>query len=290
MRKSVKEVIMLPTFMVIGVAKCGTTTLCNTLAKHPDIFISHPKEPNYFNKAIHYESTRSEYEALFENSGSLPLCGEGSVSYTNPNRIHFIPKRIHDAIPDCRLVFMVRHPIKRMESEWKMHQRLGKTSQSFSDALQYDMMLYNHGMYWNLLTHYLKYFDKEQILIVFMEDLKNSFDNEIVRVLKHIGANPEYKLSATQSNSARNYRKDTGVSSLLKKILGDGIRSRLPEPLKEKLRKSITKEWHYEINWDLDVYNEVIQYFTEDSQSLLEYCEKSSEYWDFSFPGEKKSQ
>lgn len=91
---------MLPNFIVIGVAKCDTTILRNALEKHPKIYLSHPKEPNYFNKSIHYEATRDEYEELFENAGSIPLRGEGS-NYTNPNRIHFIPKRIHQAIPNC---------------------------------------------------------------------------------------------------------------------------------------------------------------------------------------------
>ncbi|VAW54776.1 hypothetical protein MNBD_GAMMA06-596 [hydrothermal vent metagenome] len=275
---------MLPNFLVLGIAKCGTTTLCNALEKHPDIFISHPKEPNYFNKAIYYKSSRIKYEALFDKSGALPFRGEGSVGYTNPNRIHFIPKRIHEAVPDCRLIFMVRHPIKRMESEWKMHLRLGNTSQNFIDSLQNDMMLYNHGLYWTILSCYLKHFKKEQILVVFMEDLNNAFDEQITRVLKHIGANTKHKLVSAQSNSAKSYRKDTGLSAFLKNILGDGIKSRVPESLKERFRGNITKEWDYNINWSPEVYAEVAKYFTEDSQALLEYCGKSSDYWDFSFP------
>ena len=278
---------MLPNFIVIGVAKCGTTTLCDALAKHPEIFISQPKEPNYFNKSIHYKATRDEYEDLFENAGSIPFRGEGSVGYTNPNRIHFIPKRIHQAIPDCRIIFMVRHPIKRLESEWKMRLRFNNTSQEFNEALQYDMMLYNHGLYWNTLSHYLEHFKKEQILTVFMEDLHKSFDTEIFRVLKHIGADTEYKLSSTHSNAAKSYKKDTVFSAFLKGILGDRIKSRIPDSLKDMFRGTITKEWDYDINWDPEVYNEVAQYFAEDSQALLEHCGKSSDYWDFSFPGEK---
>jgi len=274
---------MLPNFIVIGVAKCGTTTLCNALERHPDIYFSQPKEPNYFNKTIHYEATRDEYEMLFKNAGNLPLRGEGSVSYTNPNRIHFVPKRIHEAIPDCKIIFMVRHPIKRLESEWKMHLRLGNTSKNFNEALQFDMMLYNHGMYWHILSHYLKYFRKEQILTVFMEDLHKSFEDEIFRILKHIGADTERKLASTHSNSAKNYRKDTGFSAFLKGVLSEKIKSRIPDSLKGMLRDAVTKEWDYDINWDREAYAEVAQFFAEDTQALLEYCGKSSDYWDFSF-------
>ena len=168
-----------------------------------------------------------------------------------------------------------------------MHLRFNNTSQDLNEALQYDMMLYNHGLYWNILSHYLKHFKKEQILTVFMEDIHKSFDIEIFRVLKHIGADTEHKLTSTHSNSAESYRKDTGFSAFLKEVLGDRIKSRIPDSLKNIFRGTITKEWNYNINWDPEIYNEVAQYFAKDSQALLEYCGKSSDYWDFSFPGKK---
>ena len=182
---------------------------------------------------------------------------------------------------------MVRHPIKRLESEWKMHLRLGNTYKDFNNALQFDMMLYNHGMYWKTLSHYLKHFKKEQILTIFMEDLQTSFDIEIARALKHIGADPQYKLTTTHSNSSKNYRKDTGVSTFLKGLLSDKLKSKIPDSLKGVLIGRITKEWDYNINWDPDVYNEVVQFFSEDSKALLEYCGKESDFWDFSFPGKR---
>lgn len=276
---------MLPNFMIIGVAKCGTTTLCNALENHPNVFITQPKEPNYFNKSIHYESSRLEYEELYTNAGVKPLRGEGSVSYTNPNRIHFIPQRIHQLIPDCKIIFMVRHPIRRLESDWKMQIRLDNTTSSFEESLQYDMMLYNHGLYWKTLSYYLKYFKKEQILTIFMEDLHQSFDEEFTKVLNHIGANTNYKATNTHSNSAQSYRQDTQFSALLKGLLGDSIKSKIPDSLKDAFRKKITKEWNYEINWDKNVYAEVAQYFIEDSQALLDHCGKSRDFWDFKFPG-----
>ncbi len=265
---------MLPNFMIIGIAKCGTTTLCNILDNHPQIFITNPKEPNYFNKSIQFDSTRDQYEALFENAGSIPFRGEGSVGYTNPNRIHFIPKRIHEVVPNCKLIFMVRHPIKRMESEWKMHLRQQKTKYDFTDALQFDMMLYNHGMYWNILSHYLKYFEKEQILVVFMEDLVDCFDDEIVRILTHIGADTKHKLNNRQSNSADSYRKDTGVSTILKGMIGKNLKSKIPDSIKDVLKGHLTSEWEYNFKWDSVLYTEVAQFFIEDSQALLEYITK----------------
>ena len=270
--------------MVIGVAKCGTTTLCNTLAGHPDIFFSKPKELNYFNKTVRYEATRGEYEKAFEGAENYHLRGEGSVGYTNPNRLRFIPRRIHEAIPDCRLVLMVRHPIRRMESDWKMRFRLGDTEKSFNEALQGDISLINHGLYWNILTAYLKHFDKEQILIVFLEDLNASFDTEMSRVLRHIGADTKSTLTKVCSNISDGYRQDTTLSTNLKKYLHGSIKSAVPESVKKMIRHVTTKEWSYDIKWDSQVYEDVVQHSILDSQALLDYCGKSSDYWDFSYP------
>lgn len=41
---------MLPDFCVVGAMKSGTTTLCAILDEHPDIYISKPKEPLFFDR------------------------------------------------------------------------------------------------------------------------------------------------------------------------------------------------------------------------------------------------
>ena len=39
---------ILPNFLIAGAAKCGTTSLYHYLGQHPDVFLSTPKEPNFF--------------------------------------------------------------------------------------------------------------------------------------------------------------------------------------------------------------------------------------------------
>ena len=47
---------MLPTFLVAGAARCGSTTLYHHLQQHPDIYMCPEKEPDYFN--THWERPR----------------------------------------------------------------------------------------------------------------------------------------------------------------------------------------------------------------------------------------
>ena len=127
---------MLPTFIVIGAAKCGTTSICNVLGSHSDVFMSEPKEPHYFSSSPDSKITHSWYESLFSSADGHIAIGEGSTSYTAPNRISRTARRLAQTIPDCKLIYVVRDPLKRLESDWKMRRREGWTPASIKGALQ----------------------------------------------------------------------------------------------------------------------------------------------------------
>ena len=60
--------------------------------------------------------------------------GKGSASYTHPHRIDLVVPRLQREIPDCRLIFMVRHPVRRLESDWKMRTLEGRLSPDIRGA------------------------------------------------------------------------------------------------------------------------------------------------------------
>ena len=126
---------MLPNFIVIGAAKCGTTSICDLLSSHPDVFMSNPKEPCFFSHMNEDFRTRDWYESLFDAVSGESAVGEGSTAYTHPDVIDATSRQILEAIPDCRLIYMVRHPIRRLESDWRMRRHEGWTSESISEAV-----------------------------------------------------------------------------------------------------------------------------------------------------------
>lgn len=70
-----------PTFLVIGATQCGTTTMCDLLAAHPDVFMTSPKEPHFYSRLATFPQRRDQKE-----------------------------------LPDARLIYMIRHPVRRLES------------------------------------------------------------------------------------------------------------------------------------------------------------------------------
>ena len=74
--------LRLPDFFIIGSAKSGTTTLYRYLCRHPNIFMSTPKEMSFFSKDKEYERGVEWYASLFADASENQLCGEASTTYT----------------------------------------------------------------------------------------------------------------------------------------------------------------------------------------------------------------
>ena len=106
---------------LIGAAKSGTTSLANYLNEHPDIFISDPKEPNYFAEELpdSYREIRDypSYKSLFENAGDFKIIGEASTMYLPyTNSIERIIRYNENAL----FLVVIRNPIE-MARSWHSH-------------------------------------------------------------------------------------------------------------------------------------------------------------------------
>ena len=72
----------LPDFVIIGAMKCATSTLHEQLARQPAIFMTTPKEPNFFSDPDIWAKGMDWYRALFTGAGPHDLKGESSTHYT----------------------------------------------------------------------------------------------------------------------------------------------------------------------------------------------------------------
>ena len=81
-----------PNLFIVGMPKCGTTSLYNSLRQHPDIFMSAFKEPHYFGKDLTrlnnlYFQKEEEYLKLFTTKEKIIDLGGDKVVVTNPLEI-----------------------------------------------------------------------------------------------------------------------------------------------------------------------------------------------------------
>jgi hypothetical protein len=160
---------MLPSFLLIGAMKSGTTTLYWYLREHPDVFMATPKEPNFFND--HWHRGVGWYERLFARAGAARARGEASVRYASYPDAPECPSRIASVVPEVRLLFMVRDPIARMRSHYLHEVAALRERRPVEQALCENPIYLDLSRYATQLERYLDHFPREQLLVVRAEDL-----------------------------------------------------------------------------------------------------------------------
>lgn len=277
---------MLPNFIVIGAAKCGTTSICELLGKHNDVFMCNPKEPYFFCREDDYDdpAVKSWYESLFAKASAYTAVGEGSTAYTHPRVSKLTAHRIAEAIPDCKLIFMARHPIKRLESDWRMRRHEGWTPESINAAVKEQPTLVTHGMYWRNLKEYVNLFPDEQILVVFLEDFARSPQKELLRCFRHLGVDASVLIDDIQKprNQSASFRKDGAIVSMFRNIrIAGRLKGMLPDDIKDNLKNILMKKQKFEIAWDQDLKQEITCELKKDAEIFLKKFGKPADYWDF---------
>lgn len=186
----------LPNFLLIGAAKAGTTSLYHYLRQHPQIFMSAVKEPSYF--AYQGEAPRlsaewqnwaknnivadwSAYQALFAGSEGYPVVGEASPAYLSHMEA---AQRIHAALPHARLAAILRQPVERAYSAYKMAQLYGDDSRlDFDQFVQRRLAALrpqgpmeggrrDPGLYARHLQRYYDLFPRSQIYVTLFDELQ----------------------------------------------------------------------------------------------------------------------
>ena len=131
-RKVTSPFRILPTFLIIGVSKGGTTSLFRYLTQHPDIDPPLIKEINYFNSINRHFG---EYLFLYWYKSFFPtvferyrhrrkykrelITGEATTHYIfNGNRR--IPAMVRKLMPSVKLIVLLRNPIDRAYAHYHM--------------------------------------------------------------------------------------------------------------------------------------------------------------------------
>ena len=108
-------------FLVPGYNKGGTTTLCALLAQHPQLFL-HPDKETWYFSSEDFGRWDDVYDANFETVEAGQLLGEGSVSYSGDDHEAVTVPRLHRNNPNMRILFIARHPLRRIEPSYReMH-------------------------------------------------------------------------------------------------------------------------------------------------------------------------
>lgn len=204
----VRSSMPLPTFIVIGAMKGGTTNLHFHLATHPEICVSRPKETNYFLGREEYERGLDWYTSLFEEG--TKAIGETSPNYTKRQYWGETAARIAEKLPEVKLIYVVRDPIQRVVSHYVHRYADGLEAKPISQAILADPGYIDTSRYAYQLEAYLEHFPRDQILILDSTRLRNAAVETLQRVYTFIGVDPNHvpdNLGVNFHDSAEKLRK-----------------------------------------------------------------------------------
>lgn len=189
----VGSVFSAPDFLIIGVTKGGTTSLYDYLIQHPNILGAKRKELNFFNRPRMLRKGMSYYNSRFPvKNNSKDLIGEATPFYFHDKRC---AQRISEACPNTKLILILRNPVKRAVSHYYFFNKKQWSRKwydlSFEAAIRASRInkreIIDQGYYFDICMHWLKYFPREQIHIIILEDLEKNPELEVNKVFNFLG-------------------------------------------------------------------------------------------------------
>ena len=205
----------LPDFLIIGAQRSGTSSLYKWLGEHPNVAPSIRKETEYF--TVRHDRGERWYRAHFPLGATRAIGSRGGnrpwqTFEATPDYLFDprAPRRVHDLVPDAKLIVLLRNPKDRAISHYHHTRRLGYETLPIEDALSVEadrldpewaaierdpdheakafrrFSYVARSRYDEQLERWLELFPREKLLIVRSEDLFARPDEEYGAILRFL--------------------------------------------------------------------------------------------------------
>lgn len=255
----------LPSFLIIGAAKSGTTALYHYLNQHSEVFLSPIKETNFFaqkGKKVAFKGPKDnvgthsttiteigDYHNQFINVTTEKAVGEICPSYLYCSDA---PKNIKEYIPEVKIIAILREPVARAFSAWVHLTRDGREQLSFKDALDDELRRikenwaeiwhYKHeSLYYEQLKRYYDTFPKENIRVFLYEDFKNDPVKVFSEICEFIGVDNRFIPDMSLQHNKGGIPKNKIIWDLMNKhnIWKTVINYIIPIRIRKKIKEKI---------------------------------------------------
>ena len=222
-RNTTKRFRKLPEFLVIGGAKCGTTSLFSYILQHPKVVAPTLKEVHFFEYIS--KTNESWYRMHFPIKKNGIVTGEATPGYL----VHpFVPERVHKIIPNVKLIIILRNPVDRAYSAFNYMMNLGTqirtdfenvineeisrmkliegnpefeiSDRNYDYTLTYSYL--RHGIYVNYIKNWFRYFPKEQFFMLHSKELSDNTNSVMQKIFGFLQL-PNYNLNDFENKKIR---------------------------------------------------------------------------------------
>jgi hypothetical protein len=220
--------VRIPNFFIVGAARSGTTAVARYLAEHPQVYMSPIKEPSYFARGIIPELQPLNWERnqrgldryldgpmferrggcvldwegylrLFRNAAGERALGEASTAYLiSPEA----PAEIFSAAPQARIIILLRDPIARVVSTYRMLRDGGSLRMPFSGVIrgdaggplsQWRRLILDTRRIAPGVERFLRTFPERQVRWYFHDELVRAPLSLVQRIYTFLGVDPGFR-------------------------------------------------------------------------------------------------
>jgi hypothetical protein len=213
-----------PTIVVPGFMKSGTTTIHQWLSTQPEFSAGRAKEPNFFVGDWSRGADASSYRAALGAGFGWTI--DSSVRYLAPHESEVAAERISASNPAVRIIIAVRDPLERAVSHIRHDVRRGR--QRADAAIEYASMIrpgqpyFDFSLYATAFRPYLARFDERQIAII---PSSSPDASKWGTICSHVGLDQRELPAIGRANRADDLASYT---SLMRMVVDRGRRVRLP--------------------------------------------------------------
>lgn len=290
----------LPTFLIIGAAKSGTTSIFQWLCEHPEVFVPATKEINYFawsddeaERKVHdrytitkfHAKTLDEYKALFSGMSNEKAAGEGSPMYMTSPVAH---ENIRRHIPDAKLIVALRNPADRAISSYFMNIGLGKEKRSIDEVFSRPEQEYYvyAGEYRRLLEHYYELFPREQIRVVLFDELTADPLSVMHELCQYVGVDTDFRPRVEQVHKKGGLPANLAskktlaiINSVSRSPLARMIKRNLPCSFRARARTRIEGSLMIQSKADRYIRQRLVEYYAPGIDALGQLIERDLSCW-----------
>lgn len=226
----------LPSFLVIGAMRSGTTSLNRYLDAHPEVCMGRVKEIHFFDR--NFDEGVEWYSSHFERQHTHRAVGEATPDYMfDP----LVPQRVREVLPGSRLIAILRNPVDRAYSHYWQKRSYGKEPLEFEEAVeaeperlaqggrsrtQYSYLARGH--YFEQLKRFEAHFPRTEIGMFLFEDMLDQPVETFRRICRFIGVS-EFLTPSLVGNAVNAYQEyrspwlrnaSRALPSSLRKVVG----------------------------------------------------------------------
>jgi hypothetical protein len=303
--------MVLPSFIIIGAGRSGTTSLYHYLGQHPDVYMSPIKEPRFFalpNKPPNKTKSLADlaraypirnltgYAELFAGADGVKAVGEATPRYL------YAPgtaTRIFSVLPGARLIAVLRNPVDRAFASYLGNLRDGRETRSFEDVVKeelsrplsdfdpgnwdYSSGYFYEGLYHRHLSSFLDEFPRQQMHIILFDDLRSDLNRVLVDICRFLEIDPDFDFDTFVRYNANGVPRSAMIERLTgKNWITLALKARLPKRIRDPAYRFAMKLRDGNLNRPAIpavLRDQLVDFYREDIHMLQKLLNRNLMHW-----------